>query len=78
MNRAAVAALHSLISGNYDMNEFTPVIETAPARPAASNATPAPSFDVRALAQVLAEIEGDSQRQPQQYLLDTVVPHGGE
>jgi len=35
-------------------------------------------LDVPALALALAEIRGDSQRRPETYLADTVVPHGGE
>jgi hypothetical protein len=39
---------------------------------------PARPLDPRALAQALAGIHADSQRQPETYLQDTVVPHGGE
>ena len=51
----------------------------APSSPA-STASPPPvrPLDPRALAQALAGIHSDSQRQPETYLQDTVVPHGGE
>jgi hypothetical protein len=35
-------------------------------------------LDPRALAAALAGIRADSQREPDTYLRDTVVPHGGE
>jgi len=35
-------------------------------------------LDPRALAAALAEIRADSQSEPDIYLHDTVVPHGGE
>lgn len=63
------------------MNESSPVIESNPGSALASQAAEAPGvrpLDTRALAHVLAEIQTDSQRQPEKYLHDTVVPHGGE
>jgi len=51
---------------------------------AASPATTAPPkpihqpLDPRAVAAALAGIRTDSQREPETYLRDTVVPHGGE
>jgi hypothetical protein len=42
-------------------------------------APPVPKpVDPRAIAMALAGIRSDSQRQPETYLRDTVVPHGGE
>jgi len=58
------------------MNESTTVTTVASVRTA-----PEPSertLDVPALARALAEIRSDSQRRPETYLRDTVVPHGGE
>jgi hypothetical protein len=51
--------------------------------PSVSGAQPGPSpasrpLDRRVVAQALAAIRSDSQRQPETYLRDTVVPHGGE
>jgi hypothetical protein len=36
------------------------------------------TIDPRALAATLAAVRADSQRTPETYLRDTVVPHGGE
>ena len=38
----------------------------------------APTVDEPAVVRALAEIAEDSRRQPETYLRDTVVPHGGE
>jgi hypothetical protein len=37
-----------------------------------------PAVEDPAVVRALAEITDDSQRQPETYLRDTVVPHGGE
>lgn len=58
------------------MNESTTLQPIPSVRPAAHPS--ARPLDVPALARTLAEIRDDSQRQPQNYLTDTVVPHGGE
>jgi hypothetical protein len=57
--------------------------ENTPASPPTSAAPPAPQpvsrpLDPRVVAAALAGIRSDSQRQPETYLRDTVVPHGGE
>jgi hypothetical protein len=56
--------------------------QTFPASPTPATATiPQPvrqPLDPRALATALAGIRADSQRDPEIYLHDTVVPHGGE
>lgn len=53
------------------------------AAPVGANAASAPApvrqlVDVPALAAALAGIRADSQRDPETYLQDTVVPSGGE
>ena len=51
----------------------------APTSPASTAPSPvARPLDPQALAQALAGIRSDSQRQSETYLQDTVVPHGGE
>jgi hypothetical protein len=63
------------------MNESSPVVESLPGRPVSGQTAEGPSvrpLEVPSLAQVLAEIRTDSQRQSEKYLTDTVVPHGGE
>jgi len=56
--------------------------QNIPASPTPATATiPQPvrqPLDPRALAAALAGIRTDSQREPETYLHDTVVPHGGE
>lgn len=56
--------------------------QTFPASPTPATATiPQPvrqPIDQRTLAAALAGIRTDSQRDPETYLYDTVVPHGGE
>ena len=37
-----------------------------------------PAIEEPAVTRALADIADDSQRQPETYLRDTVVPHGGE
>jgi hypothetical protein len=47
----------------------------------ATTAVPEPAtrpLDPAKIATALAGIRSDSQREPDTYLLDTVVPHGGE
>lgn len=44
----------------------------------AQHAPPGHPLDVAALAAALAGIRADSRRDPENYLLDTVVPSGGE
>ena len=46
--------------------------------PATSQKPLSPPLDRHAVAQALAAVRADSQRQPETYLRDTVVPHGGE
>ena len=58
------------------MNESSTLQPSPSARPVAEPS--ARPLDVPALTRALAEIRDDSQRQPQTYLADTVVPHGGE
>ena len=54
-------------------------LSVAPARPASVPATPARQpIDREALLAALAGIRADSQREPGNYLDDTVVPSGGE
>jgi hypothetical protein len=57
------------------------------AQPQASHSVPAPHtvpqpvrrpLDPKELIAALTGIRGDSQRVPEDYLRDTVVPHGGE
>lgn len=51
----------------------------APASPAAPPSQPVSRpLDKRAVTAALAAIQTDSRRQPETYLRDTVVPHGGE
>jgi len=56
--------------------------QNIPASPTPATATIAQPvrqpLDPRALAAALAGIRTDSQREPETYLRDTVVPHGGE
>jgi hypothetical protein len=64
-------------AGGSDMNQNpAPSSETS-----ATIARPQPvrrPLDPREVAQALAAIQSDSRRQPETYLRDTVVPHGGE
>ena len=54
-------------------------LSVAPARPASPAIEPARQpLDREALIAALAGIRADSQRSPQDYLDDTVVPSGGE
>jgi hypothetical protein len=60
-----------------DMNQNPP---TGPA-PVAASTAPQPvsrPVDRQALTAALAGIRADSLRDPENYLLDTVVPNGGE
>jgi hypothetical protein len=59
------------------MNQNPPA-STAPDEKLSTPATLRKPLDARALAAALAGIAADSQRQPETYLRDTVVPHGGE
>jgi hypothetical protein len=57
--------------------------QNSPASPSPTAAVPLVQpirqpLDPRALAAALAGIRADSQREPDTYLHDTVVPHGGE
>jgi hypothetical protein len=59
------------------MNQNSPA--STPTTPAAPLAPPIRQpIDPRALAAALAGIRTDAQREPDTYLRDTVVPHGGE
>ena len=59
------------------MNDLSAIqSETPLARPAERPATR--PLDLPRVAEALAEIADDSQRSPETYLRDTVVPHGGE
>ena len=58
------------------MNQ-NPTVTPAESAPSAETPLHRP-LDVRALAAALAGIRTDSQREPETYLHDTVVPHGGE
>ena len=59
------------------MNQ-NPAPEAPASTPSAAPVSPAIPLDPRALAQALSGIRSDSQRQPEIFLQDTVVPHGGE
>jgi len=59
------------------MNQ-TPEPQTSPTTASAAPSPAARPLEPRALAQALAGIRSDSQRQPESFLQDTVVPHGGE
>jgi len=51
----------------------------APPTPANKLAPPARRpLDPRSVSAVLAAIRTDSQREPESFLKDTLVPHGGE
>jgi len=56
--------------------------QNPPASPSAtSETTSQPTrqpLDREALAKALSAVRADSQREPETYLRDTVVPHGGE
>jgi hypothetical protein len=57
------------------MNENT----SSPPSTAKSTTQPAARpIDPRVLTKTLAAVRADSQRQPETYLRDTTVPHGGE
>lgn len=60
--------------------ENNPAPSAAPfaANDAASTTTARGLVDLPALAAALAGIRADSQRDPETYLQDTVVPSGGE
>lgn len=49
-----------------------------PASDSPLKAPSSPALDVAALAAALTGIRADSRRDPENYLLDTVVPSGGE
>ena len=57
-------------------------LNISPALPTtASTTAPEPAkslLDPATIAKALAGIRSDSQREPDTYLRDTVVPHGGE
>jgi hypothetical protein len=57
------------------MNEFSPAIESLPEQIEGQTAR---VLEVTPLADVVAEIRIDALRQPEKYLSDSVVPHGGE
>lgn len=42
------------------------------------NATPVATPETKTLAEVAADVAADSSRQPQAYLDQATVPHGGE
>lgn len=55
------------------------VSSTVPATAPAAAPEPAKTLlDPATIATALAAIRSDSQREPDTYLRDTVVPHGGE
>lgn len=56
------------------MPDTAQLLPSAPASTSQPETLPA----VPTLAEALAEIRTDSQARPDQYLEDTVVPHGGE
>ena len=78
MNRSGRRGRRFLISspasGCHVMNDLVAVkLESVRVKPEA-----APAVEEPAVVRALADIAADSQRQPETYLRDTVVPHGGE
>jgi len=61
------------------MNQHSSLTAPATARPGTVAPEPIRTpQDEPALAEALRAIQADSRRQPETYLRDTVVPHGGE
>ena len=60
-----------------DANVTDPELDQPKADPAAA-ATPATAPDVVALPAVLRQVRRDSRKQPETYLDETTVRHGGE
>ena len=63
------------------MNQIPPASPAADIDNRDAQTLPQPTSqprDARSLAVALAGIRADSQRSPEKYLRDTVVPHGGE
>jgi hypothetical protein len=61
------------------MNQHSSLTAPATARPGTESPVPLRTpQEEPALADALRAIQADSRRQPEIYLRDTVVPHGGE